>query len=606
MKSILSKTLNLILIISIVFSVALFQNTNAKANTFSYLLGDADLDGSITVSDVTYLQMHLASYYEISNISAYLGDVDGNAGISIGDVTTIQRFLAKFQLDYPENKDMAKINDEIVFISGKPELYYKSKVYGVSFDIDSTDTSCTRIEDAKGFNTNYVVANEFQNSQDNDFDTAYPWCEIRRCNLIVNDDGTKTVTYEGEENFALDGSNGDVMVEIPKFYSAREQKNGKEIWAVTGEDKIGFNIEPAFIDDNGNVQDHIYVGAYEFTNNTTSKRHSVSGSPVINSLWMRNYRNYAQADNLTCMDYATLRALQFLFTIEFADRNTDKYMQGYSETTFFQYSNDPIISISEDRFSVVIGYTYPRIKMLRVGQHVSITKNTTAKQSNLTVTNIVINDDSTATVSFDKPVISSLVDLSSNDFFIAGQPQGTGLCDTLNYHTGRIGEENSLSTFRYRYIENIWGNSWTLLEGLRVKGLEYYYTYDTSKYADENVDNWTNSNITAPNQPQLGDDGKNRAWISEMGYNSNNPLVVLPSAASDTGRADKFYSSAIYTNYDIDKNGNILNKDAEYICTYGGGYDHDTLCGLFTMRFWFELNYEIAPLHSSRVVYRGN
>lgn len=603
-RHISTKILCIILCGILCISAVIIPATSTKAAEFSYPLGDANLDGVITISDVSYIQNHLASYTSLNDVSIYMADVDGKSGLSINDVTLIQRHLARYDFDYPVNNDLAKIGDEIVLNGGKPEVYTKNKVYGISFDVGGEDTSCVRIEDAANLSNDYVVADEFQYSGQNDFDKVYPWCEIRRCNLSVNDNGTKNITYEGEDGFALDGSNGDVMVEIPKFYSAREVKNGKEIWAITGENKIGFNIEPAFLDSNGNVLDHIYVGAYEFTNKSYDKSHSVSGEPVATSLWMEHYRNYANDDNLTCMDYATLHALQFLYTIEFADRNTDKFMQGYSENPFYQYENNPITSISEDRYTVTIGFTALRIKNLRVGQSVSITQDTRLYQDNLLVTSLVKNDDDTATVTFDKPVTETITDLSTNNFYVTGQGQPTGTCDSLNYHTGRISQENTISTFRYRYIENIWGNVWTLIEGLRVKGLEYYFTYDTTEYADKTVENWTNSNITAPNQPYLGDDGKNRAWISEMGYDGNNPLIALPTATSTNGGSDKFFSSAIYTNYDIDRNGNILDTNTEYVCTFGGGYDHHILCGPYTMRFWFELGYEPAALHTSRVVCR--
>lgn len=49
----------------------------------------------------------------------------------------------------------------------------------------------------------------------NDFDSKFPWSHIRRCNL--SNDG-QVVAYEGEPGYTADGTNGNVMVEIPKFY----------------------------------------------------------------------------------------------------------------------------------------------------------------------------------------------------------------------------------------------------------------------------------------------------------------------------------------------------------------------------------------------------
>lgn len=48
-----------------------------------------------------------------------------------------------------------------------------------------------------------------------DFDSVNAYCGRRRCNLS---DSGEVLAYYGDENFKADGSNGQVMVEQPKFY----------------------------------------------------------------------------------------------------------------------------------------------------------------------------------------------------------------------------------------------------------------------------------------------------------------------------------------------------------------------------------------------------
>ena len=48
-----------------------------------------------------------------------------------------------------------------------------------------------------------------------DFNNIYPWSDMRRCNL--SDNGTVNA-YHGDPLYAEDGSNGQVMVEIPKAW----------------------------------------------------------------------------------------------------------------------------------------------------------------------------------------------------------------------------------------------------------------------------------------------------------------------------------------------------------------------------------------------------
>ncbi|MGN0491086.1 hypothetical protein [Ruminococcus sp.] len=478
----------------------------------------------------------------------------------------------------------------------------KSKIYGVTFNNSDTSSDCQRIGNAVGLKTDYVVGDDFQNGGKNDFDSIFPWCDIRRCNLTVDADGKKTITYEGEDGFALDGSNGNVMVEIPKFYSYREVINGEEIWVITGEPKSGFTVEPAFIGSDGKELDYIYVGAYQFSDTSSVNEHSKSGSFVQTGLKLAQYRTIANAVNMQCLDFAVLHALQMLFVIEFADRDTDKYMQGVSYLPWFSSSNSPIIAISDDRLTVTVSKVN-RVANLRAEQNVMICQSTSKKQENLTITAIAENTDNTVSITLDT-AISSNVDISSGNIYIAGQAQKAGLCDTLSYHTGRLSEENALSPFRYRWIENLWGNAWEILEGIRVKELKYYYTFNSAQYADISVDNWNVSQIIAPNQPYLGDDSKNRAWISKMGYDVNDRQIILPSACSTDGSTYKYYSSALYTQYDVDKSGTELDISTEYLCVFGGGYDHNALCGLFTMRFWFADGKESSSLHTSRLIYR--
>ena len=60
------------------------------------LLGDADGDGRITISDATMIQKHLAQFDMPDNFQIKASDVNRDKSININDVTEIQRFLADF------------------------------------------------------------------------------------------------------------------------------------------------------------------------------------------------------------------------------------------------------------------------------------------------------------------------------------------------------------------------------------------------------------------------------------------------------------------------------------------------------------------------------
>lgn len=110
-------------------------------------------------------------------------------------------------------------------------------------------------------------------SQGADFNKFTMYGGRRRCN--VSDDGTITAYY-GEENYAEDGSNGQVMVYQPAFYykvvPLKLEKNSdsgigyhlrKANYYVSSKPKTGFKLHPAFYDANGNEIDYILYSAYE-------------------------------------------------------------------------------------------------------------------------------------------------------------------------------------------------------------------------------------------------------------------------------------------------------------------------------------------------------
>ena len=64
--------------------------------TPQYQIGDTNLDGNITISDVTEIQRHLAEMISFSDEQLVLADTNGDGEITISDATHLQKFLAEF------------------------------------------------------------------------------------------------------------------------------------------------------------------------------------------------------------------------------------------------------------------------------------------------------------------------------------------------------------------------------------------------------------------------------------------------------------------------------------------------------------------------------
>lgn len=68
----------------------------AREEPPAVIIGDVDGDGTVTVNDVTALQMYLAEYFEPTPEQLAAADVNRDGKVNIRDVTQLQRFLAEF------------------------------------------------------------------------------------------------------------------------------------------------------------------------------------------------------------------------------------------------------------------------------------------------------------------------------------------------------------------------------------------------------------------------------------------------------------------------------------------------------------------------------
>ena len=131
-------------------------------------------------------------------------------------------------------------------------------IIGLTSDFDALTN--TRTGDAVGI------------SDPNAFLRFATYAKIRKCNMA--DDGTINAYY-GDPTYAEDGSNGQAMLEVPKFYykmtpitteaidtgiGYHVKKASREI---SDRPRAGFKVFPWFVDSNGNEVERQYIGVYE-------------------------------------------------------------------------------------------------------------------------------------------------------------------------------------------------------------------------------------------------------------------------------------------------------------------------------------------------------
>lgn len=491
----------------------------------------------------------------------------------------------------------AKLSDNLRdAISFSGSLASRNGVYGVSYDITSSSSACTRVGNAVGLQNDYIVGITYANGGHNDFDNIFPWCDIRRCNVKVSyPDGQKTIVYEGETGFALDGSNGDVMVEIPKFYSYRERIGNTETIAISGERKSGFVCEPAFIV-NGKELEHIYVACYHQAENPYMGSHSYSGSFPLGNKSIAE--NIAELENghVQSYDFSTYLMLQKLMIIEFADRGIQQYLGGMTRLPYWNTTTTNVIDgfgTNYITFQANVGQGI--LSSLWVGERIRVGGTSENDLSRARVITDISQVGTQITVTYDG---ASYTDLSIGDG-VGCYSQQNGLCDSLTYHTGRTDLvpgstiANYVNPMRYRYIENVIGNIWEQVAGLRVKGLQPYYTFEPNVNDPVSSGVYDTTSYGIPLQNMYP--SSNQGWILDQGYDQNNRLINLPSSCGIAGGYNKYFAGTFYSK-------DVSGSEYEAVC--GGGWDTYYWANINTLRVWETVGTH-SMLYGNRPIYRG-
>lgn len=256
----------------------------------------------------------------IRNQYSEIGFVD-NSGLE-NDVTY-------YYLAVPYNTQGLHTVSEANRVSATPR---GAKIYGLEWN--QTLDTYQRLDDAVGM----TAITQGQN----DFNDAYPWSEMKRCNL---DDDGNVLAYYGDPTFKDDGSNGQVMVQIPKFWYRSEMVNEggekKYRWWIADAPVEGFKLHPAF-SRNGVEKDVIYIGAYEGYV-SGGMLHSRAGVMPTANRTIVQFRNDAQARGSIWhqQDFLTTCAIQLLYLIEYAHFDSQtKIGQGITNDSNFHQTGE--------------------------------------------------------------------------------------------------------------------------------------------------------------------------------------------------------------------------------------------------------------------------
>jgi hypothetical protein len=197
-----------------------------------------------------------------------------------------------------------------------------------------------------------------------------PWLNMKRC--VLNADGSVNYylsatdsTKKADGSAAnLTGADGNVMVEIPKFYFSHSLASNLNSWRIRTTPFPGFTLHPAFVKAGVEV-DYRYIGAYDacyldatdstyksglnlddMTSNldlANDKLASVSGVYPLVGVTRAECRTLAANNGAGWhqLDFALYSAIQMLYLVEYANFNTQSILgAGNTNGGYFASSAD--------------------------------------------------------------------------------------------------------------------------------------------------------------------------------------------------------------------------------------------------------------------------
>ena len=396
----------------------------------------------------------------VSNASSVTVEVDPTATATVAQIVDLQ----------------SQIDDVRSFVG-----YEEDDVYGV--EVDYANRKFTRLAGAENLTAGA------------DFDSLSPWAR-KRCN--ITNEGV-VVAYRGDAGYTETGAltqaitigeteypigtKVQVMVEQPIFYVKTvpvKMKNatsgkGKEItkarYYISPTPKVGFKAPQAFKDENGILQDKIYLSAYE------------------GAIYDSSATAYLKADEQVA-DFATdmLSSIAGAKPASGLTQNlTRANVRKLCNNRGAGWQSHNIYALAVTQWLIMVEYGSMDCQRM-IGRGVADFVDDGA-------TNMAVNTGATSSLG-----------------------NGSG----IDPNAGVDGK----CSVSYRGEENLWGNIWTWLDGINIlaKGLNDAYLH---RAGEAMVDNTTEGYDNYGTQLSHS----NGYW-SAVGYNEDYPEVFLPTASA--------------------------------------------------------------------------
>ena len=493
--------------------------------------------------------------------------------------------------------------------------------YGIEILGSNGFVVCRRLGDAVGMHFDYCMDNEWVGNGVNDFDSVYPWSDIKMCNLVKDEKGEISVIHEGEPGFKTDGTAGNVMVEIPKFYVKRVVDNDREeIW-ISGARHNGYVLDPVFMDE-GEEKDYVYVGAYLGSVEEGALMSIAGAYPTLNVSYkdMRSLANF-NGEGYREIGYSMYSAIQKLFMVETGCLDSSSLMAGETDLYYYSYNKDANnknagiaiqsevssnrivvnkISVTEkleEGSSIVLLNKTDGWDAMKLDEEL-INKARRTRRSQVFIDHntdncreiVSVNDNGEQIeIAFD----GEPVDIYAGETIVASYPSMTGKTSSIDYCTGCLAANNGRHGFKYRNMENIYGSAMTML-GADTYILDGGFWFVNGEGEEQML------NVYIPSQ-NVGVDGgesehnnTNDACIRKLSYDPENPTIMVPAE----------YGASTYSNFaDYYYYGSSSDEKTYYLAV-GDPLNVKRAGGLFEMRAIIDSDDFARYYLGGRIMYR--
>lgn len=264
---------------------------------------------------------------------------------------------------------------------------------------------------------------------------------MRRC--VVDNTGTvqyyldeydSTLQADGVTPANLDGTDGQVMVEIAPFYVRTAFNGHVATWSVSPEPLPGYVLHPAF--DGGVLKS--YVGAYDAIVYDTSAGAYIDGLNL--------------------------------------DDNTSRVALGEDMLASVATGNFPMVGLTRNEFRILAEnagfqlydfWQWQAVMMLFVTEYGSWNSQAVLGRGNV-----------------DRTYVESSSDQADSPH------TAPGLSNVIGNGSGGIDDADGNPWVSYRGIENPWGNCWNFVDGWNIQDRQSYVSNDETSFADDTADGY--------------------------------------------------------------------------------------------------------------------